>query len=1306
MSMAPSDDDFQGTERFELRGVLGTGGFGTVYRAYDRQGAAVVALKLLHRPEALYRFKQEFRSLADVAHGNLVNLYELMSEGGRWFFTMELIDGVDFLAYVRHGFPPRGSRDARSSRDSHSVRDGRSVTRTSPLMEGAPTEEQGAFTRFQATTQALLSTTEDAPGTAVAATVASARVNYSRLRAALVQLARGVLALHQAGKLHCDIKPSNILVSPEGRVVLLDFGLVSEQAEEGRTLDSRVFGTAPYMSPEQGSGLPLSEASDWYSVGTVLYEALTGRLPYTGSVIQVLTDKLQYDPPRPSSVAADTPEDLDALCCGLLRREPLTRLTGRELLLRLEAGPASGAPPPEVTSAGPAAPFVGRDDALAILGEAFSSARQGRATVVYVQGRSGIGKTTLLRRFLDDLARREPQAVILAGRCYERESVPYKAFDSLVDSLSQYLRSLQEPRARALLPPDVLALARLFPVLRQVGAIAAARRNVLEIPDSHELRRRAFAALRATLRHIAVERPLVLAIDDLQWGDLDSAALLAELLAPPDPPPLLLVGCYRSEDRAASPLLRTLDALPRAAGPAAELREVALAELEAAEAQDLAHRLLGRSSSALSNAIARESGGSPLLIAELVRYSEAGGDLANGPAGADVDPHRAGPVAAPVEVTLEQMIRLRIQRLAEPSRRLLEVLAVAGQPLDLRVARDAAEVQSELHGAVSSLRTGHLVRTRGADDPHVEIYHDRIREIALAQLSDGTLRSHHLRLATALEASGRADPEALAVHFHEGGRPERAAEYVVAAATRAAGALAFDRAARLYRQALELRPAGRAFEVLPLQVGLGDALANAGRGSAAADAYLEAAGTAGPQERVELQRRAADQLLRSGHVDRGLAVVRGVLEALGMRLAPTPRRALLSLLLRRLRIRLRGLGYRECEAAEIAPRDLMRIDTCWSVAVGLSLVDNIRGADFQGRHLLLALEAGEPYRVARAVALESAHHAAGGSRTRKRTQELVRKATTLAERVQHPHALALATLMSGAAAILEGRWKEAHQICERAEEALRERCTGVAWELDTARNYVLLSLLYQGEWGEVSRRLPSVLQDAQERGDLFAAIRLRARMSPAVHLAADEPARARSAVREALSAWSTEGFHIQHYHALWGELTTLLYAGDGNGAVSLLAERWPALERSFLLRIQFVRIDLLDLRARSLLASASQGGESGLLRLAASDAARLESERSRWGTPLAQLIRAGIAATRGRGESAASFLARAEKGFEGADMGLHAAVARRRRGELLGGEEGRAMIDSADAWMAARRIRNPVAVTDLLGPGTWRPGTS
>lgn len=235
--MASSSADFQGTDRFQVNDHLGSGTSGEVYCVYDTRLRSYVALKTLQRadPATIYRFKNEFRALADVTHPNLAQLYELQADGDRWFFTMELIDGYDFLEYCR----------------------------------GEPQDLQA----------------DEVPP--------SMPPDVDRVREAAHQLALGLTALHRAGKLHCDIKPTNIRVTHDGRVVLLDFGLVQElfPGLGELTIDAELTGTPAYMSPEQAAGQRLNEATDWYSGrggplrGTHRPPAVLRRLP-SGSVAE------------------------------------------------------------------------------------------------------------------------------------------------------------------------------------------------------------------------------------------------------------------------------------------------------------------------------------------------------------------------------------------------------------------------------------------------------------------------------------------------------------------------------------------------------------------------------------------------------------------------------------------------------------------------------------------------------------------------------------------------------------------------------------------------------------------------------------------------------------------------------------------------------------------------------------------------------------------------------------------------------------------------------------------------------------
>ncbi len=215
--------DFRGTARFRVERQIGSGGMGVVYEATDteRDGARV-ALKTLRNLDAasLLRFKAEFRALADIHHENLVRFGELLAHDSHWFFTMELLRGVDFLSYVRPGIA------------SESIGEG---------------STQGLLAAE------TLPAASSARGSAAPAT-RPGKLDEARLRDALAQLARGLVALHRAGKVHRDVKPTNVIVehsADEARVVLVDFGLVTE-VDAGA--EAGIAGTVAYMAPEQAMG--------------------------------------------------------------------------------------------------------------------------------------------------------------------------------------------------------------------------------------------------------------------------------------------------------------------------------------------------------------------------------------------------------------------------------------------------------------------------------------------------------------------------------------------------------------------------------------------------------------------------------------------------------------------------------------------------------------------------------------------------------------------------------------------------------------------------------------------------------------------------------------------------------------------------------------------------------------------------------------------------------------------------------------------------------------------------------------------
>ncbi|HUQ51256.1 MAG TPA: serine/threonine-protein kinase, partial [Gammaproteobacteria bacterium] len=290
-------------DRYAIQRSLGAGGIGLVYEAIDSDSGAHVAIKTLRdvTPDGLYRLKREFRLLQGVEHPNVCQIYELFEHDGRWFITMELVDGTSLLEYMRG--------------------------------------------------------------------------DEERLRDAMAQLALALCAVHEAELVHRDLKPSNVLVTDEGRVVLLDFGFVEDTAKEASpTRSQSIVGTPMYMAPEQALAADAGPAADWYSFGVILFEALTGRLPFDGeTALAVMLEKQRTDAPRASAIVPGVPADLDELCADLLRIDPARRPSGSSVLRRLGARSSARDSRPALASVpSVSGGFVGRSSELAQLRSAFN----------------------------------------------------------------------------------------------------------------------------------------------------------------------------------------------------------------------------------------------------------------------------------------------------------------------------------------------------------------------------------------------------------------------------------------------------------------------------------------------------------------------------------------------------------------------------------------------------------------------------------------------------------------------------------------------------------------------------------------------------------------------------------------------------------------------------------------------------------------------------------------------------------------------------------------------------------------------
>ncbi len=777
-----------GGGRFEVLARIGEGGVGVVYAVKDRQSDSRLALKTVRGagPDALASLKREFRAVQDITHPNLVRLDELFEEEGLWFFTMELVDG--------EGTGSPGVRPPRRAEPSDYL--------------------------------------------------AAARHRS-------IQIVEALAALHAKGMVHRDVKPTNVLVSRDGHVKLLDFGIVSARSRVNDPSAEGIVGTLAYMAPEQLLSEEPSPAGDFYAVGVMLHQALTGKLPDFGRARHSAEEKLR-GPPPPVKEAAKAlgagvlPDDLAELCDALLRTEPKARPGAEAILRALGAGAASSSG--EFAAAKET--FVGRGSELDALQDAYAAVTAGGTVAVLVEGASGVGKSALVRHFLDEDC---AGALVLQGRCHEREYVPYKGIDAIVDELAAYLSDDSDDMLLEIENPAMRLLPRLFPVLRRVPFFQRLEAGSLSIAegDASELRARIFGAFRELVGQVAKRRSLVLSIDDVQWADGDSLALLSDLLAPPSPPSLLLVCTRRFADAEGERA-----SLPSPVALPGDLRVVRLAGLSDDEMTSLAARLAkdAELGDPELRELAKESGGHPLFLQELMRRRARGTG----------QPH----------LRLDDALWNRVLLLEPEERSLVEATAVAGVPTSLDQIAAAAGIEKRaLAQHMARLRGASLVKFSGtAAKRRIEPYHDRVREAVVRNLGDEALRCWHERLARVLDASAERDVERLALHWEGAGDAPRAAALLREAGERASQAFAFDRAVELYQRSLALGGGERATRDArdgagrtELEVALAEALFHAGRGRESGEAYLALVPPdASDRRALELRVKAASSYFGSG----------------------------------------------------------------------------------------------------------------------------------------------------------------------------------------------------------------------------------------------------------------------------------------------------------------------------------------------------------------------------------------------------------------------------------------------------------
>src|SRR5687767_640738 len=639
-----------------------------------------------------------------------------------------------------------------------------------------------------------------------------------------IQVAEALEYSHSRGVSHRDIKPENVMVVREDsrlRVRIMDFGLARGAAESRITKTGTIAGTLSYMSPEQVAGSNIDNRTDIYSLGTVLYECMTGEPPFAGELQSVLYRIVHEIPQSPRAMGADISEDLEQAILACIAKDPskrpqraaevadslrrsLTRLHQSDLVKSVVMTKTMMMPRVALS------PFIGREKELAELQKRLNVAISGECQFVVVSGEPGAGKTRLLDE-IENLARAR-KVLVLHGRTIEQGGAfPYQGFCEAIQEYFRIKDTISSPNNRVDFSDVAADLITLFPMLSEISEIRSAATGDSKLShvggqQGPENRTQIFELLARTITRLASGQPLILYLEDLHAAEISIEAL-QYIVRRLGPTPTLIVGTYRSSevDDRHHPLVRMLDTFRGDRRFAA----IALGPFSATEHRLFLETLIGGPKLAdnLVEKLFEATEGNPFFTKELVRSLLDSGGIAKDQTGAWSLGASTDLSAGELPATIQQAVEKRIERLREELREVLSLASVIGKSFDFRDLEALAGDKDVEESIDHLVEEGLLEEERESRGDRMTFASGVVRDVLYGAISRRKRRSLHRKYAEEIEKRHRGRLERvypqLVHHFSQGDVPDKTVEYGLRMSKAALDAFSPEESARAAKTVLE-----------------------------------------------------------------------------------------------------------------------------------------------------------------------------------------------------------------------------------------------------------------------------------------------------------------------------------------------------------------------------------------------------------------------------------------------------------------------------------------------------------------------
>ncbi len=1015
---------------------------------------------------------------------------------------------------------------------------------------------------------------------------------WNMLRQVLAETASAIRFLHDCDVIHRDVKPSNLMITPGRRAMLLDLGLAMRAGKSTAGLQlvdgSKIVGTIQYLPPEALRGESQTFASDWYSFGVLIYETMTNSFPPISVDPKNKDLELRYQLNEEVLRAKleGFPDDLIGLCIDLLSVEPRSRPLGNEIIQRL------GAEDSQALSFAADTTCLGRDEVLDEITHSFHhSAALGE--LILLRGESGIGKTTVLKHWTRTQKLNDESTLLLHISCHLQDHTPLRALNLLAQQLVTLLPDLPRELWEDLTTSEGAEIVYGFPQMQQLIGVQPRQKDPsIGVQELAARRAAGLHALLYWLRELSKRRSVIIVIDDAQWADADSGRLLSQLF---------------NAANGFQGLLLIADQGPKVKSPLVDSMLVALASLDRPVVQQLELKPLEKSvcaallekwSTAVGVQLAppiytdltRRSGGNPFLLREVLSayvYHVS---------------HFALDDEAWLKTARNQgrggHLRSRFSLLPISMERVLQYLAIADEPLGFHQLHTVSRVlPHELLPLINYLASQGWIRINGASlDSELEIAHDRFRDVVLDSMPDDRIYRRHYRLARTLSSEAPPPWSRIAHHYWKANRFREAAACYMEAARISARSSAHIEALWFLERAFHPNADRSAIErrnALRLQA---DCFAASGQSSEAIESYRALANSSENKDESHLLTcLMGEQWIAQGKLREGIECLSGALMDLGVT-ADVGSSWFSSMRLwmeaRQLSSSLSGIrkAPREYEPFSATEQCLNRFGTAL-VFLNIGL----------GGKLIMALANASAHRGSdsdRAITLLrwGALIALGNRRTRSNSFKWIRSGRRLAKISGNANALALSQMCTFVWLFAHGRFHRAQYHGLKSLSIYRTAGLTHQWEYGFVQWTLLILNWYSGELKALVEATRELRIQWQNNRDVMWSFWIHTHAAHLADLIADQPAEGRRVIANAESDIQNHPFESPRYFVWISELRQELYEGNTEAASSIMELGWQRFSESRLSNLTHYVWVANSLRLCCYLASATpQSGKRDLI---------------------------------------------------------------------------------------------------------------